>query len=271
MEEATKSWPIARFARPDGLTRVAIDPWTGLLADKGGESVDEWFINGTQPKHPLAANTCGVDVLLTPDVGFESRYDNWMKADRDWIRRAEKGPGTAGGPDRTRTAYFYNPTFHPYGRSWGALVDRRGLRAEPEPEPILHPIADPGCKRRDPVARGADAGPVGRARPGLLPATVGDAGPVGGADAHARADTDTRAHADADPHPDAGTHADAHTDPAPGTASSAAARRIGFGRGRLASGAWTRSSPSRTSWSGALGEISSGRSTGRSAPASAGW
>ena len=57
-------------------------------------------------------------------AGHEDKFQNWMAADRDWIARAERGPGTRGGPDNTRVAYFYNPQFRPYGRTWG--VARRG-------------------------------------------------------------------------------------------------------------------------------------------------
>ena len=65
-----------------------------------------------------------------------------MKADSDWLRRAERGPGVAGGPNRTRTAYFYNPAFHPYGSSWGVLV---GGSCGPQPSPscYLVPTPDP--------------------------------------------------------------------------------------------------------------------------------
>lgn len=118
MNEATAKWPVTDFGRPaDGLVRVKIDPFTGLRASSGTATVDEWFIVGTEPKGVLAPGTCGVDVVVR--VGVETSFDGWMKADRDWLRRAEKGPGTVGGPDRTRTAYFYNGGFRPYGPSWG--------------------------------------------------------------------------------------------------------------------------------------------------------
>ncbi len=64
-----------------------------------------------------------------------------MKADRDWLRRAERGPGVAGGPDRTRTAYFYNGGFHPYGASWGVLVG--GTCGEPSPSPSCFAVPTP--------------------------------------------------------------------------------------------------------------------------------
>jgi Membrane carboxypeptidase/penicillin-binding protein len=40
MHEATADWPNTNFKRPaDGLVKVTIDPWTGLLADPGKPSV----------------------------------------------------------------------------------------------------------------------------------------------------------------------------------------------------------------------------------------
>jgi hypothetical protein len=70
----------------------------------------------------------------------ETSFPDWMKADRDWLRRAERGPGVAGGPDRNRTAYFYQGGFHPFGASWGVLV--AGKCGEPSPSPDLFPGSD---------------------------------------------------------------------------------------------------------------------------------
>ena len=50
LDEATTGWSINSFKRPDdGLVVVAVDPWTGLRAAPGGESVEELFIVGTEP------------------------------------------------------------------------------------------------------------------------------------------------------------------------------------------------------------------------------
>ena len=144
LNEATAKWPETNFAQPsDGLAKVAIDPWTGLLAAPGKDSVEEWFIVGTEPRDRLASDTCGVDVLAV--AGIERGFPIWMDANRDWIRRAEKGPGTVGGPDRTRTSYFYNRGFRPYGASWGALVVTGSGCGQPSPSPTCYilPTPDP--------------------------------------------------------------------------------------------------------------------------------
>ena len=140
MEEASKSWPETNFKRPDGLERVAIDPWTGLRAAKGGDAVNEWFIAGSAPRQTNPTDQCGIDVVGV--VGIESGHDAWMKADQNWITRAEKGPGTRGGPNRTATSYFYNRSFRPYGASWGALVVGHGC-GQPTPSPSCVPLPTP--------------------------------------------------------------------------------------------------------------------------------
>ncbi|HEV8697622.1 MAG TPA: transglycosylase domain-containing protein [Candidatus Limnocylindrales bacterium] len=140
MQEASRKWPITRFERPaDGLTRVKIDAFTGMLPASGSETVDEWFITGTQPKAALPKEICGAAAL---ESTHERKFSNWMAADEDWIRRAQRGPGRVGGPDRTRTAYFYNGQFMPYGRSWGPFVTGQGC-GSPSPSPSCIPLPTP--------------------------------------------------------------------------------------------------------------------------------
>ena len=60
----------------------------------------------------------------------ESNFPAWQKANRLWGARAAKGPGTRGGPEGTRTSYFYDGSFAPFGKSWGApFAPRRALSA----------------------------------------------------------------------------------------------------------------------------------------------
>jgi len=141
MQEASRKWPITRFERPaEGLTRVKIDAFTGMLPASGSETVDEWFITGTEPQSALPKEVCGSAAVAA--VGHEHKFPNWIAADEDWIRRAQRGPGVAGGPDRTRTAYFYNGSFMPYGRTWGPFVTGQGC-GSPAPSPSCFPIPTP--------------------------------------------------------------------------------------------------------------------------------
>ncbi len=143
LTEATATWPIARFDRPDGLVQEAIDPWTGAKASPGDKAVDEWFIKDTQPEQVLPPEACGIVVLRDKSVSFETHSKTWIAADEDWLRRAERGPGVRGGPNRTQTSYFYNFQFQPYGASWGVLVGGSCGRPSPTPSCYVVPTPDP--------------------------------------------------------------------------------------------------------------------------------
>jgi penicillin-binding protein 1A len=138
LQEATRSWSVNAFPRPSGLDQATVDPWTGQLASGQGPTVTALFLPGTAPTAALPTGTCGDAVLTT--VGFEKDNPTWLAADRAWLKRAQKGPNTGGGPKGTRTAYFYNNAFNPYGRSWGPLVDG-GACASPSPSASFDPCA----------------------------------------------------------------------------------------------------------------------------------
>jgi peptidoglycan glycosyltransferase len=143
MEEATRRWQVNDFALPNGIEQEEVDPFTGLLPGRRGRTVTELFIEGTVPTERVGANggACG-DAILNSSMTLEHRFENWMAADRDWIRRARRGPGTVGGPDRTRTVYFYDGSFTPYGRSWGPLLGG-GSCATPSPSASCVPVPTP--------------------------------------------------------------------------------------------------------------------------------
>jgi penicillin-binding protein 1A len=140
LQEATKSWSLNGFTKPDGLDQATIDPWTGSLASGKGPQVTQLFLPGTAPTSALPADTCGDAVLTT--VGFEKDNPSWLAADRAWLKRAQKGAFVGGGPKGSRTAYFYNNAFNPYGRSWGPLVNGGGC-GSPSPSPSFDPCASP--------------------------------------------------------------------------------------------------------------------------------
>ena len=139
LTEISRKEPIASFRAPSGLVTATVDAFTGL---KPGpyttKTVKELFIKGTVPKSretirvsrdiDSASGLLWQDGCAGPKVtkGFfnlnevDSNFPNWQRADRGWAARAAKGPGVRGGPEGTRTAYFYNGQFAPFGHSWGA-------------------------------------------------------------------------------------------------------------------------------------------------------
>ncbi len=140
LQEATKSWSLNGFIKPDGLDQAAVDPWTGSLPSGKGPQVTQLFLPGTAPTSALPADTCG-DAVLT-SVGFEKDNPAWLAADRAWLKRAQKGAFVGGGAKGSRTSYFYNGGFNPYGHSWGPLVNGGGC-GSPSPSPSFDPCASP--------------------------------------------------------------------------------------------------------------------------------
>jgi membrane peptidoglycan carboxypeptidase len=161
LTEVSKDLPIASFRAPSGLVTATVDAFTGL---KRGpytkKTVKELFIKGTVPTDretirvsreiDEASGLLWQDGCVGPKVtkGFfninevESNFPNWQKANRGWAARAAKGSGVRGGPEGTRTTYFYNSQFHPFGKSWGApFAPREKCPLAPKPTPL--PSCDP--------------------------------------------------------------------------------------------------------------------------------
>ena len=142
MTEATKGWGINQFSRPADVVTAPIDPWTGLKPAPGGPSITELFLQGTQPTTTAGGSSgvCGDAVFQA--AGFESRFPAWLAADRAWLSRAQRGTGIAGGPKNTRTSYFYDGSFTPFGRSWGPLLNGAGCTTPAPPSCIPLPTPD---------------------------------------------------------------------------------------------------------------------------------
>lgn len=141
MREYMKGKPVTDFERPKGLVQATIDSFSG---GKPGpwtrQTVDEWFINGTQPGGQDAVDQAGalyiqicgqwmVDPAQAENHGAPS---TWIAADTNWARRAMRGPGI-GGPDGTRTSYFFNRN------SWGGPVTDGTNCSAPTPSPTSTP------------------------------------------------------------------------------------------------------------------------------------
>lgn len=185
LSEVAKGMPIEGFSRvrPKGLVEATVDAFTGMLPGPSTtRTVEELFLPGTAPTRQ-AAFTVAVDVdeasgllwqegCLGPMVTrnfidlslAEAGFPAWQKANTAWQARAARGPGIAGGPERTRTTYFYGSGFFPYGRSWGGeFAPTETCEPAPPPPPTCEPI-DPllPCPSIEPAPSGP---PPGRGKP----------------------------------------------------------------------------------------------------------
>ncbi|CAN5567701.1 hypothetical protein BH20CHL7_BH20CHL7_05880 [soil metagenome] len=163
MAAVSKDMPIASFSAPDGLKTATVDAFTGLKPGPfTSKTVKELFIPGTEPKEretiriareiDQASGRLWQDGCVGPKVtrGFfdlsevESNWPNWQKANKNWAARAAKGTGVRGTSKGTRTSYFYNNAFAPFGRSWGApFAPTATCPLAPPPCGVEFPDPDP--------------------------------------------------------------------------------------------------------------------------------
>ncbi len=165
MDEVTQDWRVNDFKRPGGLVDAEVDAYTGFKPSVySRQQVTEVFIKGTTPGDDPYIQ--GLDVMVGPDgktyrwsdgcTGEQVRkgylvlkdadagHDSWQSANKGWVTRARKGAGVHGGPKDTATAYFYDPSFQPYGRSWGApFPPSRSCDQAPSPSPSAGPSVPP--------------------------------------------------------------------------------------------------------------------------------
>ncbi|MBI2781763.1 MAG: transglycosylase domain-containing protein [Chloroflexi bacterium] len=164
LTEVSQGLPIANFKQPDGIVTATVDAFSGLLPGPGTvKTIKEIYIKGTEPTR---RDNLHVDVQIDQATGLlwqdgctgpmvtksfldfsqaEERFPQWQPFTQEWAQRAAKGPGVAGGPKNTRTMYFYNLSFAPFGRTWGGPFKPTDVcRPAPPPcPPGLNPTPDP--------------------------------------------------------------------------------------------------------------------------------
>jgi membrane peptidoglycan carboxypeptidase len=161
VREMSKKWPVADFQRPGKIVRATIDRWSG---GKPGPwthgTVQEWFIDGTQPGARngvdpaglLYSARCGtwqVDPVKA-ELG-PSRWDDDIAA---WVARARRGTGIRG-PYGSITAFWFGE------HSWGG--------------PLYGPCAapkDPGGGGKDTCKKHCPPPPEGTPPPQNAPAAT---------------------------------------------------------------------------------------------------
>jgi membrane peptidoglycan carboxypeptidase len=166
LTQASRGTPIATFPRPPGVVQATIDAFSGM---KPGpfttRTVKEWFIEDTVPRE-IDNTKVGLEIDSATGKlwqegcagpmevqGFldlsrvESEFPAWGRYNRGWIARASRGSGVAGGPERTRTTYFYQSGgWTPFGGTWGAPFAPTEICEIPEPTPLptdLFPPLEP--------------------------------------------------------------------------------------------------------------------------------
>lgn len=179
MNDISASMPVADFSPPQGVVRATIDAWSGGAPGPWTrKTINEWFIDGTQPGAPgaidrpglLYTNACGgwrVDAVKA-ELGPAA----WKKDVSDWMRRAGRGPGQKG-PLGSTTAYFWGQS------SWGGPIGSTcqaapfrppaptpGASAAPAPAP---PSAAPSPPPPPPTPGPSPTPPPGNGKPSPSP------------------------------------------------------------------------------------------------------
>ena len=190
LTEVSKGEPIAQFKPPtrprDRQGRRLHRAQARAVHDEDGQG-DLPAGHGPDPegddprrrsRSTRRAACCGRTAASGPKVtkGFfnlsevEANFPAWQKAEPQLGARGPPGArASRGGPKGTRTAYFYNGAFAPFGRTWGAPFAptdavpartrrrRSATRSRPTPDPStadadLRPAADRPARRRLPNA-----------------------------------------------------------------------------------------------------------------------
>jgi penicillin-binding protein 1A len=166
MRDVSRGLPLASFAdaRPGGVTRVEVDAHSGMLPGPyTSRTVGEWFISDAVPRQADSTKV-GVEIdEATGDLwqegcagpavtqgfldfsGVETAFPDWRTYTDGWVARAAKGVGVAGGPakTKTKTVYFYNGAFAPFGKSWGAPFKPTETCEPPASPPPCDPFWTP--------------------------------------------------------------------------------------------------------------------------------
>ena len=165
LTEVSKGIPIASFAdnRPKGIVNATVDAFSGKLpGGSTARTVNELFIQGTVPTQrddthfvldiDSATGLLWQDTCTGPKVtqsfvtyaNVESKHPTWQRYNRGWQARAAKGAYVRGGPKGTRTVYFYNGAFRPFGASWGGpFAPTKKCEPLPPPTPFCDNVFFP--------------------------------------------------------------------------------------------------------------------------------
>ena len=157
LQEATEGWSINGFKLPGRPHQGGGRPVDRASRPRAARASTSCFLPGTAAHGRRCRRTSAAARRSSRRPASRAEHDTWMKANRGWLARAEKGAGRPGrparapGPPTSTTA-----ASHPYGKSWGPLVGSGGGCASPSPSASVDPCAsfdplasvDPNASRR---------------------------------------------------------------------------------------------------------------------------
>ena len=168
LEDALKNEKIGTFNSPPGIVEAEVDAFTGMRPGPfSSKTVVEKFIDGTVPTK-VDDTKVGMEIdeatgdrwqdgcegpRVTRGVldltGVEAGFPQWQKFTEDWISRARRGAGVRGGPakgEKSRTSYFYDFGYAPYGKTWGGWFAPSEVCEPPPPSPTPPPLIEIPCE-----------------------------------------------------------------------------------------------------------------------------
>lgn len=157
LEEALRNEEIGGFEQPPGIVEAEVDAFSGMRPGPfSSKTVVEKFIEGTVP-NKVDDTKVGMEIdeatgnrwqdgcegpMVTKGVldlsEVEAGFPQWQKFNEDWVNRARRGVGVRGGPakgEKSRTSYFYDFGYAPYGKTWGAPFAPSEVCEPPPPSP----------------------------------------------------------------------------------------------------------------------------------------
>ena len=178
MRDVSKDLPIEGWHKPSGLEVARVDAFSGMKPGPFSTKIVDGAVHqghgpqGDRRLPPIrrrstaraacSGRTAASGPRRRSGRSTSAAYEDigkWGYYNRGWQKRAAKGRGVSGGPEGTRTSYFYGSGFFPYGSSWGGIFAPTELCPIPAPPPRLLRRPVPATAAR------ATNRPDGRTRP----------------------------------------------------------------------------------------------------------
>jgi penicillin-binding protein 1C len=114
------------FGKPDGVSKARIDATSGFKPGPWTRQIRrEWFLDGTLPlpdPTKVRLPQDGEEVWAWNLAAITTERPAWRDDAEDWAARVAKGGSGVASSHGTRTSYFFDQRFQPYGQEWGGAL-----------------------------------------------------------------------------------------------------------------------------------------------------